>query len=198
VNCKSLRQLLLQTDSSDRPSAAATTHLDGCAECRVWQKRLGRLEEATRQLPTRRSSARVKFLWKFLTTEDPDAGASQAGAARERLKALADLAESLHGETRGLVHAADDQGLSNLAGLFEQVVLKDIVTTARTLPVEERHQAIDPIVDRLARTRSDLDSLAETATLSAGDSLHRIGKAAENSDFELRALLDEAGPAADA
>jgi hypothetical protein len=114
------------------------------------------------------------------------------GTPGERIVALADLAESLHGETSSLVQEADAEGLRRIAQLYDQLVRHGIVEAAREVPVEERRQVINPIVDLLARTHSDIDCMAQTLPTEASAPLQQIAKAAQEGDDELRALLQEA------
>jgi hypothetical protein len=191
VNCNRARKLLLQAERFDQAPAAVQEHLSTCARCRDWQRRLTRLERALSQVPVPRTSARVKFLCKFLTTPESAAGAGKGSTPRERIGALANLAENLHRETRTLAKAADNEALANLARLYEHVVRGDMIATARELPPEERRRLLDPIADRLAKARREADRLARVGAASASASLQLIAQAANHSDHELRALIQE-------
>jgi hypothetical protein len=159
--------------------------MNACTECSAWKRRLSRLESAVRQLPLPRTKARVEFLCQFLNAGESPVRESLAGTPGERIGALADLAESLHGE-------ADAEGLRRIAQLYDQLVRHGIVAAAREVPAEERRKVIDPIVELLAKTYSDMDCMAQTLPTEASAPLQVIAKAAQESDYELRALLQEA------
>jgi hypothetical protein len=195
VSCHQARKLLLHADSADQPPAAAQEHLAGCAECRAWQERLRRLEQAVRHVPVPQTKARVPFLFDFLTAEECEASAGSTPC--DRIDVLAELAESLHQETRDLAHAPDDPELQRIARLFERVVRQDLMTAARQIPLEQRRQAIDRIVEQMTQTWSDVDQLAQTLPSAASASLRLIAKAAQESDNELRALIREREPLRD-
>ena len=192
MNCHRVRKWLSQAENPDQPPANVEEHMNACTECSAWKRRLSRLESAVRQLPLPRTKARVEFLCQFLNAGESPVRESLGGTPGERIVALADLAESLHGETSSLVQEADAEGLARIAQLYDQLVRHGIVAAARELPAEERRQVIDPIVDLLARTYSDMDCMAQTLPTEASAPLQVIAKAAQESDYELRALLQEA------
>jgi hypothetical protein len=187
MNCNRLRKWLSEAEEPAKLPPAMEAHLNACTECQAWQRRLARLESAVRQLPLPRTRARVEFLCQFLNAGEL---AGQGGTPGERIGALADLAETLHGETNSLVGEADADGLRRIAQLYDQVVRQGILTTAREVPVAERRQVINPIVDLLARTHSDLDCMAQTLPTEASAPLQQIAKAAHEGDDELRALIE--------
>jgi hypothetical protein len=188
MNCHQVRKWLSQAEEPDRPPADVEKHVSACTECQTWQRRLARLESAVRQLPLPRTRARVEFLCQFLNAGELVELGRTPG---ERIGALADLAESLHGETSSLVGEADADGLRRIAQLYDQVVRQGILTAARELPAAERRQVIDPIADLLAKTYSDVDCMAQTLPTEASAPLQQIAKAAHEGDDELRALLRE-------
>ena len=194
MNCSSVRRWLLLAEDIEQPPTSVEEHLRACDGCRAWQRRLQRLESAIRQVPLPRTRTRVEFLCRFLQPEQSESADRRIGTPTERLEALTELARSLHGETSTIAHEADAGELVKIAELYEQVVRRGIVETARELSIQERRQTIDPIVDMLARTHSDMDCLAQTLPTDASAPLQQMGKAAQESDEELRALIRECSP----
>ena len=192
MNCHRVRKWLSQAENPDQPPANVEEHMNACTECQSWKRRLSRLESAVRQLPLPRTKARVEFLCQFLNAGESPVRESLGRTPGERIGALADLAESLHGETSSLVQEADAEGLRRIAQLYDQLVRHGIVAAAREVPAAERRQIINPIVDLLARTHSDIDCMAQTLPTDASAPLQQIAKAAHEGDDELRALLQEA------
>jgi hypothetical protein len=191
VNCNSVRKLLLQVETSDQLPASAQEHLAACAECRAWQRKLVRLEAAVPRLPVTQSTARVDFLCRFLAEGAAGAPEGRSDTPRDRIGALADLAENLHAETRNLAASADSEALAKLARLYEHVVLKGMVEAAQKLPPEQCRQTLAPIIDRLAQTRRDVDRLAKKGPGTSAKPLQLIARAAQDSDYELRALIEK-------
>ena len=108
---------------------------------------------------------------------------------QDRLEALLELAEDLHGQARAGVRAAGIEDLENLAKLFDQVVRRGMVPVAQKLPPEERRRLLDAVAERLARTGREADRLAQSAPSAPADALRQIAAAARYGDGQLRSLL---------
>jgi hypothetical protein len=115
---------------------------------------------------------------------------ARARTPRERVEALADLADRLHAESRGLAQAAAAQELYRLAGLYTKVVRGAMVPRSRAVPPGERQQVLAPIVARLARARQDAQRLAEQTPRAAGP-LRSMAAAAREGEVRLRGLMGE-------
>jgi hypothetical protein len=112
-----------------------------------------------------------------------------ARTPQDRLEALLELAEDLHGQARAGVQAAGVEDLENLAQLFDQVVRQGMVPVAQKLPPAERRRLLDAIAGRLARTSREADQLAQNAPAAPADALRQIAAAARFGDGQLRNLL---------
>jgi hypothetical protein len=121
---------------------------------------------------------------------DCDVRLAEADTPRKRVETLAELADALHRETHTLTPAAPAKDLQELASLYERVIRDGVVPRARTLPVEERREVLDPIRTQLARVERDAHRLAEKA--SSATPLLQIAAAAKKGDQQLRALMEEA------
>jgi hypothetical protein len=75
MNCKAIRDLLLQAEQPDQPPGPVTAHLARCASCRQWQARLLEIERSVPRLPVPASRAKAKLLSKL--EREPVAGPAQ-------------------------------------------------------------------------------------------------------------------------
>jgi hypothetical protein len=114
---------------------------------------------------------------------------ASAATPRQRVEALAEIANDLQGETQSLSQVASDRDLAALAQLYGKVVREGIVPRAQTLPAAERAAVLGPIVDQLERAWKDADALADQAPASAVRPLREIAAAARHGDVQLRGLL---------
>lgn len=112
-----------------------------------------------------------------------------ANSPRQRLEALADLADDLNSESQTLMQAASPTDLATLAQLYRKVVQEGIVAQAKALPPAERATALGPIADRLTRVWNDADELADRLPAGTSRSLRVIAAAARDGDKQLRGLL---------
>jgi len=119
---------------------------------------------------------------------------AEAESPRRRVETLAQLADNLHGESRALAKVADPKDLDALARLYTMVVRDGIVARARTIPADQRREALDPIADQLAQARRAAEDLAKKARPGAAAPLLVIAAAARSGDRELRDLMQEATP----
>jgi hypothetical protein len=71
MNCVDFRNLLLAEEDAGRPSAVVRDHLEGCGDCRVWQRRLLQLERSVRLLPVPASDGKVKVAGLFRSEAAP-------------------------------------------------------------------------------------------------------------------------------
>jgi hypothetical protein len=117
---------------------------------------------------------------------------AEAGTPRQRIEALADLADGLHVEMRALIPGAETEDVQELARLFDKVIRTGVLPGAKALPPAERQQVLDPIAERLARTGREADELAEDFPAAAGGPLRVVAAAAHDGDGQLRVLLQEA------
>jgi hypothetical protein len=125
---------------------------------------------------------------------EADLSLAQAESPRQRLQALADLADDLQDETRALEAVAGAADLDALARLYQKVIREGVVPRARSLPAGERRPVLEPIAQGLSRAREDARRLARTARPSSVASLERIAAAARDGDDQLRALMREDKP----
>jgi hypothetical protein len=114
---------------------------------------------------------------------------ARAGSPQERVEALAELADSLHGESAGLVRSAPSRELDQLASLYGKVVRQE-VGTAREIPTRLRRQVLGPIALRLARAEREARELAEQTPGSAGPLL-QIAAVAREGRARLHDLIEK-------
>ncbi|MCI0456662.1 MAG: hypothetical protein L0Z62_06745, partial [Gemmataceae bacterium] len=119
---------------------------------------------------------------------------AEADSPRKRVETLAELADTLHRESRALSQGDGAQELQALARLYERVIEKGVVPRAREMPAgQERLEALKPIVAQLAQAEREARQLAERlAQKSARTSepLRQIAAAAKTGDRELRGLME--------
>jgi hypothetical protein len=113
---------------------------------------------------------------------------ARAESPRERVQALADLADELHGETRTQARAAASDNLQTLAVLYGRVVRQGILTQAAALPADERDDVLPSIADRLGRTEKEAEQLAQQAPAGVADPLKQIARAAREGQASLRGV----------
>jgi hypothetical protein len=113
---------------------------------------------------------------------------------RERVEALADLADDLQTRTRTLAPAAAAEDLTALAQLYERVVSDGVVERARALPADQRLNVLPPISERLARAGRQAQELAQEAPPASAAPLLAIAAAARDGDSHLRGLLQRETP----
>jgi hypothetical protein len=69
--CRSIQRRLLALSAPDDPPAAVREHLEGCADCREWQRRVVQVERGVGLLPVAPSQAGVAFLREFRAADTP-------------------------------------------------------------------------------------------------------------------------------
>jgi hypothetical protein len=116
---------------------------------------------------------------------------AEAENPRQRVEALAALADELQGETRILAGSAGSKDLKGLARLYERVIREGVVARARGLPAEQRRPVLRPIADRLERTRRDLQELAREEGPASAEPLRQIAAAAREGSNHLQVLMEE-------
>jgi hypothetical protein len=116
---------------------------------------------------------------------------ANATTQRQRVEALADVADDLQEETRALALDASGDDLESLARLYGQVVREGIIAGAQTLPRAERRAVLSSIAERLVKTRAAATRLAKEVTSDSARSLQAIAAAAEEGDRDLRAIFRE-------
>jgi hypothetical protein len=84
MKCSTFRNRLLAWDHPDRPPADARAHLDACAACRDWQRRLVRLERQLPRLPVPPSAAKGRVIRQILTAPLAPQRSPSAPSARDR------------------------------------------------------------------------------------------------------------------
>jgi hypothetical protein len=117
-----------------------------------------------------------------------------AAAQRERVEALADLADDLQGETRELALEPEATDLETLSELYGRVVREGIIIRAQALPVAQRREVLGPIADRLVKAGKAAEMLAQDVPSDSAKSLKSIALAADDGSRELQALLREDKP----
>jgi hypothetical protein len=138
--------------------------------------------------PTRRLHPADPFLAGLL---ESDVRLAEAETSRQRIEALADLADNLQAEMCKVVLGAETDDVVELARLYGQVVREGVVVAAKNLPSSQRRLVLDRIADRLARTEREVKDLAQTVPASSSRPLTLVAAAAHDGDDQLRALLRE-------
>jgi hypothetical protein len=123
-----------------------------------------------------------------------DVNLAEADTSRQRVEALAALADELKEETRALARVAAKDDLQGLARLYEKVIADGVVAHARNLPMSERRPILGPIADRLRQTQHDLQKMAQGSRPASAEPLQQIAAAAQSADGRLRDLMQEATP----
>jgi hypothetical protein len=116
---------------------------------------------------------------------------AQANTPRERIEILADVADDLRGETRTLAQASALRELTALATLYHRVVNDGIVQQAKVLPPSQRRAVLNHIADRLARTATMIEQLAQRTETEYARPLRTIAETARKGNRQLSALLPE-------
>jgi hypothetical protein len=119
---------------------------------------------------------------------------AEADNPRQRVEALAALADELQGETRILASTAGTKDLKTLARLYERVIRDGVVVRARDLPAELRRPVLKTIADRLDRTDRDLKELALEERPESAEPLRQIAAAAQEGGIRLRVLMGKETP----
>lgn len=117
-------------------------------------------------------------------------GLATAAGPKQRIGMLAALAGDLGGEARDLMHAATESDLNLLAGLYEDVVARGLVSQARQMnPLAEaapvRIGVLTDAADRLATDAAEAANLARTAPPQARAAMQRIARAAADGHSQL-------------
>jgi hypothetical protein len=118
---------------------------------------------------------------------------AEDGTPRQRVEAMARVADQLHARTRALASAPAQEDMKRLANLYGRVVRQGIVSRAQAVPPGERREVLPPIALRLTEVASDARHLARDAQLPAPvrDALEQIALAASDGDQQLRILCAE-------
>jgi hypothetical protein len=119
---------------------------------------------------------------------DCDLKLAQANTARERLGALAVMAQALERETRALAPAAPPAKLLKLAELYRQVVGEGVVAQARELPAGERGEVLPGVAVQLAMTARDAEKLAKQLPAEQARALRALAAAAQAGKGQLDQL----------
>lgn len=117
---------------------------------------------------------------------------ASAKTSRQRVEALADVAENLQSELRSLIDVANPEDLTALARLYERVMRQGIVPQAKTIPAAERALLLGPLADRLAQVQDEADQLAAQLANhrpAVARPLRDLAAAARDGDRQLRILL---------
>jgi hypothetical protein len=116
---------------------------------------------------------------------------ARAESPRDRVEALAGLADDLHGETRLLATTAEARDLDDLASLYDQVVRQGVAARARDLPPEQARQVLSAIAARLGQTGAACDELARQLSDDSARPLRTMAATARDVQQELVRLLEE-------
>ncbi len=126
---------------------------------------------------------------------------AEAENAKERMQALADLADDLSGEVKALAPKAEAKDfLAVLVKNYQEVAAKGLVEVAKTLPDEGRNDILNAVGDRMHRAGREAQELAETPRAvpdSSKKPLQELAKIAWDADAKLRALRLEAAAPSD-
>jgi len=83
-----------------------------------------------------------------------------ANTPKERIALLADVAQALHDESRALAAETAGNQLTQLAGLYKQVVHYGITKQAPAIPVSDRSRVFKPLIDQLEKAAQVSERLA--------------------------------------
>jgi hypothetical protein len=114
-----------------------------------------------------------------------DVRLAAAQSARERLDALADLADVLQSDPRELVDAARAEELAALAQCYAKVVSEGIVPQAQTLRKEDQAADLDGIAARLLKAADDAETLARVRPEASAEPFKKIAQAARTAESQL-------------
>ena len=121
---------------------------------------------------------------------------AEAETPRQRVLALAELADVLQQETRDLSRSKKlpKEDFDKLAKLYKQVVHDGIVPRARELPMDDRRDLLQAVAQQLTKTHASAEQLAKTAPQApAAEALRVIALAAHDGDAQLRGLMQQGG-----
>jgi hypothetical protein len=114
---------------------------------------------------------------------------------RERVKVLADIADTLHHELLALVRSADSERLTMLARFYGEVVRDGLLFHAGQVPAAERRN-LEAVAGQLRDTESELLRMLATEangiSAVAAAPLQEVAQAARFGHDRLRALIGEA------
>ncbi len=120
---------------------------------------------------------------------------AEAENARERVLALADLAEDLSKEVKALAPKAEAKDLLVvLVNDFRNVVANGLVPVAKDINGDGRNDTLNAVGDRLHRAGREAEELAMINNLpdSSKKPLQELGRIAKKADAQLRNLRTEA------
>jgi hypothetical protein len=120
---------------------------------------------------------------------------AKATTPRERVEAMASVAEELNQRSRQLAKKAPPDDLKLLAGLYGRVVHEGILARAEALPRQDRRPVLEPIASQLEKVESQARQMSEQPDLSpqAAQWLALISRDAGEGGKNLRKLVQEAG-----
>jgi hypothetical protein len=120
---------------------------------------------------------------------------ARAKTPRERVEAMASVAEELNQRSRQLAKKAPPDDLKLLAGLYGRVVHEGILARAEALPRQDRRPVLEPIASQLEKVESQARQMSEQPDLSpqAAQWLALISRDAGEGGKNLRKLVQEAG-----
>jgi hypothetical protein len=110
---------------------------------------------------------------------------------KERCLRLAQLAEEVHGEARGLVN--NSERLEQWAKFYVRIIGEQLLEQARQLPKEERSAVLASVADSLRKTESEAARFAarlQDAAPRSAASFKQIALASRNGERDLRALMN--------
>jgi hypothetical protein len=114
-----------------------------------------------------------------------DVRLAAAQSYRERLDALADLADVLQNDPRELIDAAGPEELATLARCYEKVVREGIVVQAHVWRKEDPAADLDAIAARLLKAAEDAERLARVRPQESAAPLNQIARAARDGESKL-------------
>jgi hypothetical protein len=110
---------------------------------------------------------------------------------RQRIEALAAMAEALHQETQILAKSAKPAELMKLAQMYKRVVHNGLVARAQDLPMEERGEVLKVVTVQLVAAGREAERQARLVPASAA-AFTEIAAAARAADLRLRELMEAA------
>jgi hypothetical protein len=125
-----------------------------------------------------------------------DVQLAQTSDPKERVEALAALADVLHRETKALSQSGGkgSKELQVLARLYGRVLKDGVVARAQDVPMAERRAVLDPIAQKLVQARKQSVQMAAEVEPALSAPFMQIAAVAEKSNGQLRKLMEEATP----
>jgi hypothetical protein len=120
-----------------------------------------------------------------------DVRLATANSPKERIGLLADVAQTLHDESRFLASEPSGEQLNGLAGLYEQVIRYGINKQAPSIPASERPRVFKPIIEQLEKAAQASERLVKKVSAEQALSVQKMANVAWDGRRYLTTLLAE-------